>query len=175
MAKGNVRVRYFELPVVHADASVHAAIEEAIDANVSGVLVRGGRGRIHLVGFDSLIDAANSRRSLARVPGSSVMRLSLSEDTRIQQDYANLDPEYARTLDDAGRLFGLLRIVGSSAHLISRHEGLATYASPSGGVHCQRPQRPPGTPNRSWFHYYPPNVRDPVTPGVCVFCKSPLP
>lgn len=170
----------FDLPVVRVKSSIQQALACAIDAGTGGVLVRSGRGKLRLVEFDALAEAARSGKRLASLPSAPVMKLRIpsmaTHAAMAEAQIFTVETEIEQLLDDAAYSFGLIAVGPGIASLISRHEGLGgVYASPSTGVRCQRPQKPPNTPTRAWFHYYPPNRRDTARPHVCVVCGAPVP
>jgi hypothetical protein len=170
----------FDLPVVRVKSSVHQALASAIEAGKGGVLVRGGCGKLRVVQFGALVEAATSGKRLASLPGEPIMKLQGQFTTRpgvmTEAGIFTVQTEIEDLLDEAGRKFGLIALGPGLAQLVSRHEGYGgVYASPPTGVRCQRPQRPPNTPMRAWFHYYPPNDRNPKSPHVCVLCGAPVP
>jgi hypothetical protein len=140
------------LPILNGDeVSVHDALAEVIDRSKSALLYPPGGNKLRIVEFEDLEKAAaGSVRFLKEVPSQSLEQLG----------------------------FTVLQTEADRAVLTYGPPGANTarrYNSPSLGFHCDRPNKPPNTPDRQWYHYYPPNRRDPNNPKRCRVCGSPLP
>jgi hypothetical protein len=140
------------LPILDGDeVGVHDALAEVIDRRKSALLYRPGGNDLRVVEFEDLEKAAaGSARLLKDVPSQSLQQLGLNV----------LEQEADRAVLTYGP---------SGANIALR------YNSPSLGFHCDRPNKPPNTQDRQWYHYYPPNRRDSNNPKRCRVCGSPLP
>jgi hypothetical protein len=156
---------HFDVPMVRGNTSLHNALAEVIDAQRSGLLFT-TKGECHLVHFDRMVDAVSR----------GVTRLQEVESEPVLKIEAISDADREGSIRAAGGKFGLMGQVGTTALLLSISEGFGLpYASPSSGVRCDRPNKPPNKRDREWYHYYPPHKRDPSNWHICRFCPGRLP
>jgi hypothetical protein len=164
-AREGKNMMQFDMPIVSSGISVKNALAEVIDSRRSGVLVRAGQGKLRLVHFNLMAEAAAKNLVLLQeVDGEPVVQLgAIAESER--KDF----------VQSAGGKFGLIGTEGRMAILFSVSEGFAgPYFSISSGVRCDRPGKPPSRPNRKWYHYYPPNDLPHLNPTLCKFCPGKL-
>jgi len=156
----------FQLAMVPGGTSVQDAIAETIDSDKSGLLVQRPQGDLRLVHFKNLVNAAASGlTSLDDVEAEPVLDVVTIPDA-----------EHKVAVRSSGRRFGFGGERDGTADLLSISESFALpYTTASTGVRCQRPNKPPTIPPRDWYHYYPPNTRDPVSPNQCRLCGANVP
>jgi len=156
----------FELPLVRSNIRVDDAFADVIESQTSGLLFHAGAGDLRLLHFRDLLGAAGDNRLLIReVKFEPVADLtSIPEASRLS---------HLLSLENH---FGFVGEGSKGARLFSVSEGYGlTYTYASGGLRCSRAGRPPATPARQWYHYYPPHVLDPVVPSVCKLCGASIP
>jgi hypothetical protein len=159
-------MRQFDLPLVAYDTSAESALMTAIDAKRFGVVLKTESGGLQLIDYDSLISAVDHNRSIS--PSDYIPILNIGNDTlEVVRD----------TVDAAGFKFGYLSETADFATLLSVHEFFAERYLTSAGVRCDRPpdERPAGTSDHDWYHYFPPFKRDSADLHRCTECGSPLP
>jgi hypothetical protein len=163
-------MKWFELPVVHHQMSVADAIEEMIEAGTSGLLVRGPRREFRVVDFDQAVVALDGGiDNLHDIEFRPVLDLEANAEVSNPTFFEN-------ALKAEGKAIAFVGEKTNLAQLFSTSEGIAEpLASISAGVRCRRPNCPPSTPPRKWYHYYPPTVRDSYNPNRCRVCGSYVP
>jgi hypothetical protein len=161
-------VKQIELPLLEGENSgVHEAFAATINDKKSALLFR-SKGELRLVPFGNLEKAAAAGTTLLRdVDFEPVPTIATPDDAEQALRKQGSDFVLLETKKENEGERGVLAY-------LSDQKGLS-YASPSAGFHCNRPGQPAGTPDRQWFHYYPPNRRDPKYPNRCRVCGSPLP
>jgi hypothetical protein len=160
----------FELPILHDQVSIGDAIEEMIEAGTSGLVVRGtARRDLRAVHFECAVAALNGGMSrleqMAFRPVVDLETLAGSDDASV-----------ADALRAEGQDIAFIGLRAGKAQLFSVSEDIGgPFAAVPAGVHCQRPNRPPATPPRNWYHYYPPTYRNPINRNICVVCGAQVP
>jgi hypothetical protein len=141
-----------DLPIFGGgNVAVHEALAEVIDRRKSALAYGQGSNDLRVVQFEDLEKAAASgARILSEVPSQSLQQIGLT--------FSELNADKV-----------VLSYSPSAANFALR------YNSPSLGFHCNRPNKPEGTLDRQWYHYYPPNRRDPNNPKRCRVCGAALP
>jgi hypothetical protein len=160
----------FELPILHDQASIGDAIEEMIEAGTSGLLVRGtARRNLRVVHFDRAVAALNGGMStLEQMEFRPVVDLEAIAESD--------DASVANALTAEGKEIAFIGLKAGKAQLFSVSEIIGgPFAAVSAGVRCQRPNRPPPTPPRHWYHYYPPTNRNAGNPNKCRVCGAYVP
>ena len=155
----------FELPLVRTNIRIHDAFADIIESSTSGLLFHAGAGDLRLLHFKNMLEVADDRLLILEVKFEPVADLiEIPQAGRLSHLLAR------------GNHFGFVGEGPRGAQLFSISEpyGLPyTYAS--GGLRCSRPNRPPATPARKWYHYYPPHVLPSAPPTICKFCKASIP
>lgn len=157
-------MQQFDLPLVAADISAESALMTAIDAGVSGVVLKTESGGLNLIHYDTLVSAAENNRSIS--PTDYIPILNIGNDT----------PQLVfDAVEAAGFRYGYLGETGDIAILLSVREPFAHRYTTVRGSRCTRPNKPPNRSDRDWYHYYPPRGRAPSDPNHCTVCGAPIP
>jgi hypothetical protein len=157
----------FDLPLVTADISAKSALMTAIDAKRSGVVLSTTSSDLRLIDFKSLVSAAENNTPLAEVAHISLLNIAHQQTLRTLAD----------SVESSGLKFIYLGTTGDTATVLSMQEPFAQSYLASSGARCTRPNngRPAGTSDHDWYHYFPPEDRDPADLHHCTECGSPLP
>lgn len=153
----------FDLPLVAATSSVDNAIRTAIDAKRSGVVLKTKSGKLHLLHYKNLVRAARNKTPISKVEYTTILHVGRKKRVEVQ----------VSTVKSAGLKFGYQGVTGDTASLVSVRETFAKpYLNSSTGSRCTRPGKPANTPDRCWYHYYPPKRRSPNRPDRCRECGT---
>ncbi|SHG70034.1 hypothetical protein [Bradyrhizobium erythrophlei] len=159
-------MRKFNLPLVAANLSVDTALKTAIDAKRSGVVLKTKSGGLRLVHYEDLVGASKKKIPLSKVDFVPILDMARTRKAGLVFD----------AVKSAGLKIGYSGVSGSDiANLLVLGGTLAKgYVSASTGTRCTRPGKPPGRPDRKWYHYYPPEDRDAAAPDICTICSAKL-
>jgi hypothetical protein len=165
-------MRLFDVLVAQPGASLNQVVSAMVESNTPGLLVNDKSGDWRLIHFGALAYVAHSAiegnytASLDMVPSESVF------------DAKTADPQAAvAKVAASGMRFGLLGQKGDRADLVSLSEtySFAFDIATSLASRCTRPNKPAGTANGDWYHYYPPRTRQAAPDqDICGACKSPI-
>lgn len=159
----------FTLPLIHASGSLDDALSATKKAGRSGFVLEVTPNDYRLVDIRDAEAAKATSLSLGEVHGEPIM--GPGEIPHLRR--ATTDPDFRDELIERGHLLAMIRQSGTNAVIFSASERLAAiYAGGTPGHRCQRPNKPAGTPNTRWYHYFPPYSA--TSGGTCPIDGSPI-
>lgn len=161
-------MREFDLPLATASSTLYEAIAAMVDANKAGIVLHVTDDDIRLLRFADIVSAAPNAETAKQ---TKLADLPHYESVKTSLDFAPANVVLER---DPGPTFFLTTDNGMSAALLSRSESSAAgYEAQPTATKCKRPNKPIGTKNADWYHYYPPEQRG-NPPNICSICSAPL-
>jgi hypothetical protein len=158
-----------QLPVLEEnEAQVRDAFAAMINDRKSALLFRRGNDDWRLVPFENLEEAyADGVIRLGDVPSKPVPRITGNNDNDRKTSLRRIESGFGFFQRQEGK--GVLAFLSDEvAQWYNR------YNLPSTGFRCNRPDKPSNINDNRWYHYYPPNRRDPNNPQRCRVCGAPL-
>lgn len=152
-------MRRFTLSVAPGSIRLEQAFAELCESEHSALVVARTDGEQRLVSFDHITEAlAHGATTLNEVNGVALMLLG-----------AVPDREADARCRAAGVVFALFSVTAHVANMFSvSEERAAPTEAASNTVRCDRPNKPAGTRNADWYHYYPPERVAGARPFACV-------
>ena len=148
----------FRLGVLPDATSLEDAFAYLYEARQSAVAVV-TQGGVRLVGYEQLMEAlARGATRLGEVDGLFLARRgtrSLGAESFSPRGF------------EAAPAAGSVELGDGTAEVESNNPLVMEYAAPSTAARCDRPNKPAGTPNKNWYHYYPPNTSAAALPHPC--------
>jgi hypothetical protein len=152
-------MRRFTLSVTSGSLRLEQAFAELFESGHSALVIARSDGEARLVSFDHITEAlAHGAGTLNEINGIALMPLGNVPDF-----------EAEARCQAAGVVFALFFVSGQEATVFSVSEQRAgPMEAASNTVRCDRPNKPPGTSNNNWYHYYPPQTVAGPRPFRCV-------
>lgn len=159
-------MREFDVPTAQTSTSIAYALADMFESQRPGVLLTADDGSLRLIHFGTLGHVAANRAvtiAIEAVPAEHVL------------DATTFDMATAVAQAKKSRVrFALLGRSTMGARLVSVREDFAeAFISGSSGSRCTRPNKPPATASRDWYHYYPPTLLG-SDPTKCRIDGSPI-
>jgi hypothetical protein len=156
---GAIAMLRFTLSVAPGSIRLEQTFAELFESKHSALVVARSDGEHRLVSFDHITEAlAHGATTLNQVNGVAPMLLGDVPDS-----------EADARCRAAGVIFALFSVTGQVAQVFSVSEGEGRpMAAASNTVRCDRPNKPAGTRNANWYHYYPPEQVAGARPFSCV-------
>jgi hypothetical protein len=155
-----------DLPVLQGSARIHRAMKEMIEAERSGLLFWNEAGDLHIVSYDQVIAAdGQGVQYLKEVTAEQVVSLHALADEAVEDTVKRGGARFSFVRDDDGSML---------AYSLQESLGTAFFARPP-GRRCDRPGKKATVDARDWYHYYPPNTRDPNNRNQCKYCCGKIP
>lgn len=151
----------FQLPVLIPEMTLNRAFGTLYESQLSaGVVVR-PRHQFRLVTFDHMTEAMeHGAKRLNVVRGYTVPMLGVSVSAAQANDMM---------MSQGAAGVGVVRIFTRSANLYAASGNFGQrFTSPSNVRRCNRPNKPRGTRNLDWYHYYPPHDLPFPIPHDCI-------
>jgi hypothetical protein len=158
----------FQLPIIPSDTSIGEAVAMLRDFGVWALIIRADDG-FRLIDYRDLVAAPEPSQPLSAADFVPALDLNDLPDPPGSMNRAR----FREVMTEHGREFAVRESAEHTADVLAVSPELPTiYLSPAPGKRCTRPNRPDGTPNRAWYHYYPPLA--PGAAGTCAEDGSPL-
>lgn len=149
----------FTLSLAPGSIRLEQAFAELFESKHSALVVARSDGEHRLVSFDHITEAlVHGATTLNEVNGVALMLIGDVKES-----------EADARCRAAGVVFALFSVTGQVAHVFSVSEDKAwPMQAASNTVRCDRPNKPAGTTNIDWYHYYPPESVAAARPFPCV-------
>jgi hypothetical protein len=150
----------FQLPMLDPGMSLNRAFGELYERRLSAGVIARPKREFRLVTFDHMTEAmAHGAIKLEVVHGYGLPILGENFSDQQANDF----------VVNLGANVGLVRAFTKNANLFSTNDTFGDrFMSPSNVKRCDRPNKPRGSLNQDWYHYYPPFGLPSPVPHDCV-------